>query len=521
VVAFAEPNGTAKFAGPKDSRRFPTEFMQAGLEALRPVDATRLLERCFGVALESKGIGVYIVSFSGLPHYGTAKSLTAYSMVADALAKGTLKAGCIVVEPTSGNTGLALADILRSVNVSFVMVVSRKISVAFEEELRSRFGAAVIEVDDPSSTEPVFEFVSKHGGSTFTLLVKLPVNYCPTEEPTGAIAYAKKLVDESRGGIMMLDQYNNDANPEVHRLITARSIFGGAPASDGRPLYVFLSGGTFGTALGLARHIVDAKVDAKLVVALPRGEDVFGVVDHDNAKRRRFYKELVELASKSGRQLFEVVDVDSPSEKIAKMWAVNRMLKSFDGNIDLTGGYSSMLVIWCALDYVERRSLRDAVCVLLFHDSAQRYPEPVARLRGTQVEAGDLIIDFEEAKKLVASGDAHIVYVDPIPAPMPMDAKLKLKDELESMFGAKLGDQDIYNIEDAISLDGTMDLVDAGLKPQFFERVVRLASGTTVIFVCPHGGTSRIVASKARSLGVNRAYSLKGGLDSLRDPKQE
>ncbi|PSN92586.1 hypothetical protein B9Q08_01195 [Candidatus Marsarchaeota G2 archaeon ECH_B_SAG-M15] len=200
-------------------------------------EVSDILQRAVSVDYSSRDVSVHVVHFSGLPYYGSAKSLTAYGMVSEALKRGVLKPGSVVVEPTSGNTGLALAEILRSLGASFIMVVSRKISGAFEAELSRRFAAKTIEISDPSNTEAVLEFIRHHRDEPFTLVVKLPTNYCPTDEPTGAIAYAKKLVDDGGDGLMMLDQYTNNANPEIHREFTAPSILraveqrlkGGAP----------------------------------------------------------------------------------------------------------------------------------------------------------------------------------------------------------------------------------------------------------------------------------------------------
>jgi len=496
--------------------------LRAGLSAFPPLvirEVERVLDEAFNLDYSSRDLSVHVVHFSGLPYYGTAKSLTAYGLVGEALKRGVLKSGSVVVEPTSGNTGLALADILHSIGISFIMVVSRKISEGFEAELSRRFAAKTIEVDDPSSTEPVLEFIRHHRNTSFILVVKLPTNYCPTDEPTGAIAYAKKLVDEGGGGygLVMLDQYTNNANPDIHREFTAPSILRAVEQrlKGGRRLYVFLSGGTFGTALGLAQFIVKHNLDAKLVLALPRGEDVFGVVDLDNAKRRKFFKELQALAQHSGRpELFEVVEVDSPMEKISRLWDINQKLRSLDTHVDLSGGYSSMLVLWCAINYITQRGLRNAVCVLLFHDSSKMYPKPRASPI-TQLKDDSIFIDKLEVDRMLREERARIVYVDPIPAPMPKDAMYKLRSQLEKTFNADVDTLDIKNIEDVLNLDGSLNLEEIKLKPDFVDQLLQASAKRPIVFVCPHGGTSRLLASKLKSMGVDRVYSLKGGVQTI------
>ncbi len=515
MVTFADQSSTEFAPIFRDIEEF-----KVGLSFFPPLvirEVAGMLNEVFKLDYSSREISVHVVHFSGLPYYGTAKSLTAYGMVREALKRGVLKPGSVVVEPTSGNTGLALADILHRLGASFIMVVSRKISEGFEAELSRRFAAKTIEVDNLLSTEPVFEFVRQHRDTPFTLVVKLPTNYCPTDEPTGAIAYAKKLVNDGGGGLVMLDQYTNNANPEIHRDFTAPSILRAVEQrlKGGRRLYVFLSGGTFGTALGLAQFIVEHNLDAKLVLALPRGEDVFGVVDLDNAKRRKFFKELQALARHSGKpELFEVVELDSPMEKISRVWDINQKLKTIDTRIDLSGGYSSMLVLWCALNYITQRGLRSAECVLLFHDSSKMYsaprPSPI-----TQLKDESIIVDKLEADRMLREANARIVYVDPIPAPMPEDAKDKLRSQLEKAFSTGGDVFDIKNIEDVLNLDGSLSLDEIRLRPEFVDNLLQASAKRPIVFVCPHGGTSRLVVSKLRGMGVDWAYSLKGGLQTI------
>jgi Cysteine synthase len=515
VITFADRSCTEFEANSRDIATSKLDL--SGFPPLVVREVSDILQRAVSVDYSSRDVSVHVVHFSGLPYYGSAKSLTAYGMVSEALKRGVLKPGSVVVEPTSGNTGLALAEILRSLGASFIMVVSRKISGAFEAELSRRFAAKTIEISDPSNTEAVLEFIRHHRDEPFTLVVKLPTNYCPTDEPTGAIAYAKKLVDDGGDGLMMLDQYTNNANPEIHREFTAPSILRAVEQrlKGGRRLYVFLSGGTFGTALGLAQFIVEHNLNAKLVVALPRGEDVFGVVDLDNAKRRKFFKELQALAQRSGKpELFEVVEVDSPMEKISRVWDINQKLKTLDNHVDLSGGYSSILVLWCALNYITERGLRSAECVLLFHDSSKMYPTPRPSPI-TQLKDESIIVDKLEVDRMISEEKARIVYVDPIPAPMPEDAKDKLRSQLEKAFSTRGDALDIKNIQDVLNLDGSLSLEEIRLKPEFVDHLLQSSAKRPIVFVCPHGGTSRLLASKLRGMGVDWVYSLKGGLQTI------
>jgi cysteine synthase/rhodanese-related sulfurtransferase len=477
-------------------------------------EITNEVEKTFAKSLRSNDTVLFALPFSSLPFYGTAKSLPAFAMVERAIKEGKLKPEKIVVEPTSGNTGLALAEILNSLGHSFVMVVSRKISSHFEMELVRRFNAKTLELEDPSDTDSVLQFIETHNRTPFVLLVKLPINYCPTDEPTGAIAYSKRLVERGKGKILMLDQYTNSANPEIHKTVTAPSIIKGVDEylKNGKKLFVFLSGGTFGTALGLTQFFIEKDIRVKLVIALPRGEDVFGIVDLDNAKRRRFYQELFSLLQKNAKSdLVEIVEIDKPLEKVSFMWKINEEF-SKNKDLDLTGGHSSMLVLWCALEYIEQKQLNNAVCVLLFHDSSKRYDKPT-ETAAFEIDE-NVTVDETKVEKLIAEKGARLLFVDPIPSFTPKEVKATVCEKIRSRFGVTLESWQIKNIEEVIQID-ERSLKEAKFKEEFLSLIAQVAPSKPIVFVCPHGGTSKILASKMRSLGYENVFSLKGGLDSF------
>jgi cysteine synthase/rhodanese-related sulfurtransferase len=494
----------------QDFREFQ-KFLQEGV-FLPLYEITQQVEKTFAKDLRSRSTLLFALPFSSLPFYGTAKSLPAYAMVEKAIKEGKLERGKIVVEPTSGNTGLALAEILNSLGHSFIMVVSRKISPHFEMELVKRFGAKTLELEDPYDTDSVLQFIETHSNTPFVLLVKLPINYCPTDEPTGAIAYSKRLVDHGSDKILMLDQYTNSANPEIHKAVTAPSIVKGVGEllKKGKKLFVFLSGGTFGTALGLAQFFIENDIHAKLVIALPRGEDVFGIVDLDNAKKRRFYQELFSLIQKR-KDLVEIVEIYKPLEKVSLMWKINEEL-SKNKDLDLTGGHSSMLVLWCALEYIQQKELNNAVCVLLFHDSSKRYDKPTET---SEVQIDESVtLDEKRVQKLISEKGAYILFVDPIPSATPQEVKATVIEKIRTRFGVALEKEQIKNIEEVIQID-ERSLKEAKFKEEFLSLIAQVAPSKPVVFVCPHGGTSKILASKVRSLGYENVFSLKGGLDSF------
>lgn len=472
-------------------------------------DSLKLIEITEG--LETNGARVFVLPFTSLPFYGTSKSLTAYAMVQKAIGEGRLTPGRVVVEPTSGNTGLALAEILNSLGIPFVMVVSRKIAKSFEETLKDKFRAFVLEVGDPSSTESVMNYIQSCPKGPFVLLVKLPVNFCPTDEPTGAIAYSKKLVKESDGRVVMLDQYNNSANPEVHRTVTARAIHQELRriGLEGKRVNVYLSGGTFGTALGLSQYFANTSLDVKLNVVLPSGEDIFGVVDMRSAKQRVFYRKLEEVNRVSHEKLVRIIEVEKPLERISRLWPLNRRMfaeLSSQLSFDVTGGYSSLLALSVLLDDLRSGAEKAPVNIVLFHDSATRYEAPTP----SAPEPDDIVLSLKEAVLMLKQG-ASIIYIDPIPGKIPNEVVKEVTERLERSLGVK--PKRFVNIQEAV------DVEDDGLNiKNGFVSEVRVS--VPVILVCPHGGSSRVVGAKLRRAGVSNVYSLDRGMDALGPARQ-
>jgi cysteine synthase B len=172
---------------------------------------------------------------------GSVKDRVAKALVEDLEARGLLGDDSIILEPTSGNTGIALAMIGRrkGYRVALVMPHNEKNERLPEAEL---FGAEVI--DSPG-----------HLGSN------------------GAIALAKHLVAKDPRFVMPY-QYGNDANPRAHEETTGPEILADCPEID-----VFVAGlGTSGTLMGVGRFLRREKPGVRIVAAEPLpGELVQGL----------------------------------------------------------------------------------------------------------------------------------------------------------------------------------------------------------------------------------------------------
>jgi cysteine synthase A len=164
---------------------------------------------------------------------GSVKDRIALSMIEDAEARGLLKPGDTIVEPTSGNTGVGLAMVAAVKGYHLIVTMPEDMRVE-ARKLLARYGAEVV-------LTPAIEGMS------------------------GAVYAAQELVEKNRG-YFMPQQFDNPANPEIHRRTTAREIL---RATGGR-LDAFVVGvGTGGTITGVAEVLKEACQDVLVVAVEP------------------------------------------------------------------------------------------------------------------------------------------------------------------------------------------------------------------------------------------------------------
>jgi cysteine synthase B len=172
---------------------------------------------------------------------GSMKDRIALRMVEAAERNGILRPGDMILEPSSGNTGIGLALVARLKGYRLRVVLPENVS----EERRQMLGIFGAEV------------ISSPG----------------EEGSNGAIRKAEKLAAED-SSLVMLFQYGNPANPDAHYATTAPEILRDCPEID-----VFVAGlGTSGTLMGVGRYLKEHKPDVQVVaVEPPAGELVQGL----------------------------------------------------------------------------------------------------------------------------------------------------------------------------------------------------------------------------------------------------
>ena len=193
-------------------------------------------------------VNIY-AKLEGFNPTGSIKDRIAIQMVEQAEKEGKLTPGKVIIEPTSGNTGigLAIAGIVKGYEV--VIVMSEAVSIERRKIIKSYGGTVVL----------------------------TPAN----EGTDGAIRLAHKMVNENPDKYFMPDQFSNAANYQAHYKTTATEIW---EQTQGNIEYLVCALGTSGTIMGISKFLKQHKPEIKVVCAHPiKGHYIQGLKNMEEA----------------------------------------------------------------------------------------------------------------------------------------------------------------------------------------------------------------------------------------------
>jgi len=259
---------------------------------------------------------------------GSVKDRVAAKMIADAKEKGILKPGSVIIEPTSGNTGIGLAAIATSMGYKVILTMPETMSIERRKLLKA-YGAQIVLTNG-------------------------------SEGMAGAIKKAEEIAKETPGSFIA-GQFVNPANPEAHYETTGPEIWND---TDGK-VDIFVAGvGTGGTLTGVGRYLKEKNPDVKIVAVEPADSPVLSKGTSGTHGIQGIGAGFVP----------EILDTELYDEVIAveleDAYAMGRQLAKTDG---ILVGISSGAALYGAAVLAKRSENTGKTIVALLPDMGDRY----------------------------------------------------------------------------------------------------------------------------------------------------